>query len=128
MRAGNAAEGEEAYISYPANIYVFDSGDACVATTKLASGSDEISLKLPEGTYGVYAVAGADDVCYALPTKANASKSSAISLNPGSVHSDLMSANNTVSLAYGEENTLTLSLERKVMLIESVKPKSVIRP
>lgn len=36
-----------------------------------------------------------------------------------------MAAKNNVTLAYGEENTLTLSLERKVMLIENVSIKNV---
>lgn len=116
------AEGAEgtAEISYPVNIYVFDEADRCVDLVQLASGDDELSLKLPEGSYGVYALAGTDAEAYELPTKENATKDAVVALKDGHMHGDVMTAKNNVKMAYGEENTLTLSLERKVMMLESV--------
>lgn len=118
------SETDESKISYPVNIYVF-SGDACIETAKIESEETPISLRLPEGSYDVYAIAGADAETYNLPTKENAAKEYLIKLNDGKTHTDLMAAKNNVTLAYGEENTLTLSLERKVMLIENVSIKNV---
>lgn len=121
------AEGAEgtAEISYPVNIYVFDDADKCVDLVQLASGDDELSLKLPEGSYGVYALAGTDAETYELLTKENATKDAVVALKDGHMHGDVMTAKNNVKMAYGEENTLTLSLERKVMMLESVTINNV---
>lgn len=119
-----ASETGESKISYPINIYIF-SENTCVGTTKIESEETSISLKLPEGSYDVYAFAGADEETYDLPTKENAAKEYIIKLKDGKTHADLMTAKNNITLAYGEENTLTLSLERKVMLVENVTIKNV---
>ena len=125
-RAVTAEEAEgEAQISYPVNIYVFNDNDRCVKYTTINSEDEELSLNLPEGSYDVYAIAGANAEKYNLPTESGATKETAISLKEGSTHGDIMTANNKVSLAYGEENKLTLSLERKVMLLESIKINDV---
>lgn len=75
-------ETDESKISYPVNIYVF-SGDACIETAKIESEDTPISLRLPEGSYDVYAIAGADAETYNLPTKENAAKEYLIKLNDG---------------------------------------------
>ncbi|WP_418551336.1 FimB/Mfa2 family fimbrial subunit [Prevotella sp.] len=123
-RASVAGETTESKISYPINIYIFYE-NSCVETTSIESGNSSISLKLPEGNYEVYAIAGADAENYNLPTKDNATKEYLISLKADKTHGDLMTAKNNITLAYGEENTLTLSLERKVMLLENVSIKNV---
>lgn len=117
--------GTESIISYPINIYVFDESNECVAVSTLPSADDELSLKLPEGMYEVCAVAGASADSYELPTQETATKETVLTLKDGQKHGDLMTANNTVTLEYGGTNTLTLALERKVMLIESVTINSV---
>lgn len=124
-RAAMAQVDEDAKVSYPVNVYVFNSSDACVAVETIASDADEMKLALPEGSYNVYAIAGADAENYELPTKENATKESVIALKADHQHGDLMTADNAVTLAYGEENTLTLSLERKVMMLENVTIKNV---
>ena len=123
-RAAMAQVDEDAKVSYPVNVYVFN-GDACVAVETIASDADEMKLALPEGSYHVYAIAGADAENYELPTKDNATKGSVIALKADHQHGDLMTADNAVTLAYGEENTLTLSLERKVMMLENVTINNV---
>lgn len=117
--------GTESIISYPINIYVFDESNECVAVSTLSSADDELSLKLPEGMYEVCAVAGASADSYELPTQETATKETVLTLKDGQKHGDLMTANNTVTLEYGGTNTLTLALERKVMLIESVTINNV---
>ena len=116
---------ESATISYPVNVFVFNEKGACVGVSVIRSEAENLSLKLPEGSYNIYAIAGADDNSYNIPTKENATKESPIILKDGSKHEDLMSAYSNVVLANGEENTLTLSLERKVMMIESVSMTNI---
>lgn len=123
-RAGAAGDEDGSKISYPVNVYVF-SGNACVETARIESEVTPMSLRLPEGSYEVYAIAGADAETYDLPSKENASREYLVRLNGGKTHADLMTAKNSVTLAYGEENTLTLSLERKVMLVENVSIRNV---
>lgn len=119
---GEESPGE---ISYPVNVYIFDNSGKCVEVSTIASGDDALSLKMPEGKYDVYAVAGADADSYDLPTKGNATKDAVLELKEGQSHGDLMTAHNSVTLAYGEVNKLTLALERKVIMLESVVIKSV---
>ena len=123
-RALDENETTESKISYPINVYIFYE-NSCVETALIESESSSISMKLPEGSYEVYAIAGADAENYNLPTKDNATKEYLISLKADKTHGDLMTAKNNITLAYGEENTLTLSLERKVMLLENVSIKNV---
>ena len=79
---GDAA-GTEGEVSYPVNVYVFDDADACVAVQQIASGEDELSLPLPEGTYSVYAISGADAAAYELPVKENATKDAPLAVKDG---------------------------------------------
>ena len=107
-RAAMAQVDGEAKVSYPVNVYVFNGDDACVDVATITSDADELRIALPEGSYHVYAIAGADAETYELPTKENATKETAIVLKAGQEHGDLMAASNAVTLGYGEENTLTL--------------------
>ena len=124
-RAAMAVVDEEAKVSYPVNIYIFNGSGVCVGVETISSDADELKLSLPEGRYDVYAIAGAEADDYDLPTKENATEEAVIALKDGHAHGDLMTAGNSVSLAYGEENTLTLSLERKVMMLETVTINNV---
>jgi len=123
-RAAENTNTENTTISYPVNIYIFNNNQ-CVEAKTIETADAEISFKLPEGSYSVYAIAGADAESYDLPTKENATEETVISLKSSKSHGDIMTAQNTVKLAYGEDNTLTLSLKRKVMLIETVTINNV---
>lgn len=116
--AGAASDGS--VVSYPVGVYVFESGGSCVETATIDSPESSISARLPEGSYDVYAIGGADPERYVLPSRETASRESVIALRGGSAHGDLMSGHSSVRLSYGEENTLTLSMSRKVFLLESV--------
>lgn len=107
-------------VSYPVSVYVMDDGGTCVDFSQLDSKSDELKFSLAEGSYEVYAIAGANEDSYELPSKANASSSSKIVLRDNMEHSDLMTSNDNVVLRKGETNTLTLAMTRKVARIESI--------
>lgn len=112
------ASGTDAVISYPVHVYVFDSNEKCVSTATIEDEGSQLSLPLLEGMYKVYAVAGVDIANYEIPTKDDATPSTVVRLLDGKKHGDLMTANNTVVLREGDENTLTLTLERRVMLLQ----------
>ena len=119
---GGDADGE---ISYPVNVYVFDEDGACVATKSIESSEEPLELNVPAGDYDVYAVAGADGEDYDLPSKSDAATDATVELKDGHAHGDLMTANGSVTMAFGEENKLTLELARKVMMLESINIEKV---
>lgn len=108
-----------ATVSYPVHVYVF-SGTSCVALQTIADASQNLSIPLMEGSYTVFAIGGASTENYALPSKEEATPSMVIALKEGKTHGDLMTASSQVTLADGQTNALTLTLERKVMLLQSV--------
>lgn len=116
-RANSAEDGE---VSYPVNVYVMNSSGTCVDYSQLDSSTDELKFSLEEGTYTVYAIAGATEDCYELPSKDNATSNSNVVLSDNMEHGDLMTASDNVVLTKGETNTLTLSMTRRVAMIESI--------
>lgn len=126
VRAKAAADGtSEAKVSYPVYVYVFDSGAACVETAVIESGESTLNVTLSEGKYTVCAVGGATADAYDVPTKENATMASVVALKTGKGHGDLMTAKSAVTLSRGEVNTLTLAMERKVMLLQDVTISNV---
>lgn len=123
--------GDEATISYPVQVYVFrgegsgGSGAECVAVQTIGDAGQALNIALTEGTYSVYAVGGASSTDYTLPTKDEATTTSAIALKEGRSLTDLMAASATATLADGGTNTVTLSLQRKTMRIDDVTIKQI---
>lgn len=126
-RSGNTDNAtSSAAISYPVQIYVFDAAEGhCVTTAPIDESNPSLSLKLVEGRYDVCAIAGATADNYNLPSATDALKTTAITLKEGKQHTALMGAANSVTLADGENNTLTLSLKHKTMLLQSVTINNV---
>lgn len=114
----------EGELSYPLHIYVFK-GTECKAVQTLESADDVLELKLPAATYDVYAVGGASEQDYTLPTLDNATLNSTIALKDGAQHGDLMTSQNTVVLRADEETELSLAMERKVVQLRSVTLKKI---
>lgn len=107
-------------ISYPVHLYLFDGMDKCVGRQTMSdASSNTISFKLTAGTYTILAFAGATEDNYNLPDAKTATRTTAISLKAGKNHTDLMTASSTTTLAENEDNTTTLALKRKVMLIKN---------
>lgn len=111
--------GSEAAVSYPVNVYVFQN-DECKAVQVIGAADQALKLTLTEGDYSVFAIGGADAETYTLPAKEDATKTTLLTLNENKTLTDLMAASSTVTLIDGGSNTLTLGLERKVMLVQSI--------
>ncbi|MBQ8712100.1 MAG: FimB/Mfa2 family fimbrial subunit [Prevotella sp.] len=107
-------------IATPVRIYVFNSDDKCVKMEVFTEATNSFTAKLPAGDYSVYAIGGADPVRLALPSEDNATKTSTLSLQNGASFSDLMTANANVTLVANGTNSLTLGMQRKVIMIQSI--------
>jgi hypothetical protein len=114
-----AGGGDGAAISYPVQVYVFQ-GEECKAVQTIGDEGQALNIALVEGTYSVYAVGGASSTGYTLPTKDDATTTSALTLKAGQTLTDLMAATASVTLIDGGTNTVTLGMERKVMLIQDI--------
>ena len=79
-----------------------------MATKSIESSEEPLELNVPAGDYDVYAVAGADGEDYDLPSKSDAATNATVELKEGHAHGDLMTANGSVTMAFGEENKATL--------------------
>ena len=120
-----AGEGEGS-VAYPVVLYVFNSSNQCVAVKTLADETAELTIEgLKADTYNVFAIGGADNTRYSLPTQANATPTTLITLLEGKVHEDLMTGRNTVVIGDDEDNQLTLALQRKVAMVKQVEVKMV---
>ena len=121
-RAGESAY--EATVSYPVTVYVFQ-GDECKASQTIGDEGQTLNIALTEGTYSVYDVGGVPASDYVLPSVSNALTTSAIALQEGKKHADLMTVSATVTLVDGGTNTITLGMTRKTMQIQDVTIKKV---
>ena len=124
VRTRSSGSGDEATIAYPVTVYVF-AGVECRAAQTIGSEGQTLNIALTEGTYSVYAIGGASNDDYVLPDVSEASVSAPIVLREGREHSDLMTAKANVVLADGEANTVTLGMERRTMLLQSVVLKKI---
>lgn len=121
-RSGN----EDATVSYPVKVYLFNSNSTCIAVQTLADEGDDLSIEeLKAGTYHVYAVGAAEENRYTLPTQDAAAATSTITLQENKVHEDLMLANNTVTIGPNETNQLTLAMQHVVCMLKTIEVKQV---
>ena len=124
VRTRGTSPSEEATIAYPVQVYVMQ-GDMCCAAQTIGDDGQTLNIGLVEGTYSVYAIAGASATDYTLPTQSEGTSTSAITLKEGKAHGDLMAAQATATLIDGGTNTVTLGLQRKTMLLQDVTIKKV---
>ena len=124
VRTRSGGSTDEATVSYPVTVYVFQ-GDECKAAQTIGDEGQTLNIPLVEGTYSVYAIGGASASDYVLPEVSDAVATSAITLREGREHSDLMAAQATVTLIDGEANTVTLGMERRTMLLQRVVMKKI---
>ena len=114
----------DATIAYPVQVFVFQGND-CKAVQTIGDEGQTLNIPLVEGTYSVYAVGGAGSTDYNLPTKDNATTTTALTLKEGRSLTDLMAASATATLVDGGTNTVTLGMTRKTMLIQDVTIKKI---
>ena len=119
------AESNTAKVSYPVTVYAMNGDGECIKRQQLLSDDDQLSLSLQPTTYQIYAIGGATEGDYTLPTQANATATSAVTLNSEATHGDLMTAHNTINLSDNESTTLTLTMSRKVMHLQDLVIKNV---
>lgn len=124
VRTRGTSPSEEATVAYPVQVYVFQ-GSKCKAVQTIGDEGQTLNIPLVEGTYSVYAVGGAGSTDYNLPTKDNATTTTALTLKEGRSLTDLMAASATATLVDGGTNTVTLGMTRKTMLIQSVAIKKI---
>ena len=82
VRTRGTSPSEEATVAYPVQVYVFQ-GDKCKAAQTIGDEGQTLNIPLVEGTYSVYAIAGASATDYTLPTKENATTTTALTLKEG---------------------------------------------
>ena len=109
----------DAVVAYPVQVYVFQN-DICRAVQTIGDEGQTLNIALTEGTYSVYAIGGASSTDYNLPTKDDATTTTALTLKDGKALTDLMAATATATLVDGGTNTVTLGLARKVMMIQDI--------
>lgn len=119
-----AVASDEAMVAYPVTVYVFQ-GDECRAAQTFGDERQTLNIALTEGAYLVYAIGGASVSDYVLPSASDAFTTSVITLRDGKSNGDLMAAKANVVLADGEANTVTLGMERRTMLLQSVVMKKI---
>ena len=123
VRAQRAANGES--ITYPIQVYIFNSEDQCINSQTIASDGESVNLlKAKAGSYTVVAVGGSDDN-YELPEQEDATLTTLLALKDGQGHDDLMVAKSTVTLGENESNTVTLAMVRKVFQLQGVTISNV---
>lgn len=104
-------------------IYIFNQDGDCVQI--LSTDDESNTINLPAGAYSLYAVGGEDLGRFVLPTQANATTTSVITLKSGSVMDDLLMNSANVELEDGESTTQNIVLERKVLSLTEVEIKQV---
>ena len=114
----------DAVVAYPVQVYVFQN-DICRAVQTIGDEGQTLNIALTEGTYSVYAIGGASSTDYNLPTKDDATTTTALTLKDGKALTDLMAATATATLVDGGTNTVTLGLARKVMMIQDIEIKKI---
>ena len=124
VRTRSGGSGDDATVSYPLQVYVFQ-GEDCRAAQTIGDAGQTLNIALVEGTYSVYAIGGASTADYVLPSADDATVTSVLTLKDGKAHGDLMAATATATLVDGGTNTVTLGMTRKTMLIQSVEIKQV---
>ena len=112
-------DADAATVAYPVQVYVFQ-GEECKAVQTIGDEGQTLNIALTEGTYSVYAIGGASSTDFNLPTKDDATTTTALTLKDGKALTDLMAATATATLVDGGTNTVTLGMERKVMLIQDI--------
>lgn len=103
-----------------ASVYLFNNSGACVSILSSETTGAYASAKLPAGTYTLYAWGGNGLSGLVLPTQAQASSSYALTLAENQSLGDLLMKEETVTLADGDNETVDMTLERKVIEISSV--------
>lgn len=108
-----------------ASVYLFNNSGACASILTSDASGTYASAKLPAGTYTLYALGGDGLSSLVLPTQAEATPSSVLTLAENQSLGDLLMTQSSVTLDDGASEDVSLALERKVLEITSVTIKQV---
>ncbi|MBQ4386585.1 MAG: hypothetical protein II822_03130, partial [Prevotella sp.] len=86
----------DAVVAYPVQVYAFQN-DICRAVQTIGDEGQTLNIALTEGIYSVYAIGGASSTDYSLPTKDDATTTTALTLKDGKALTDLMAATATAT-------------------------------
>lgn len=112
-------------VSYPVYLYAFDSRNKCVGRERVASADDPIQFSLIKGSYTICALGIDIEDRYTIPAQSTAQPTSLVKLKSGLGHADLMSSTANVVVEEGEENTVTMQMERKVLRVDDVTLRNI---
>lgn len=112
-------------VSYPVAIYVFDENDACVDLQAIEEEETDVTFHLSPGTYSICSIGGASEENYSLPSADEATPTSVIELVEGMGYTELQTASNDLTIADDETSTLTITLNRVVMLIQTITMSNI---
>lgn len=118
----NAGGGEEEAVTFPVNVFVFDKAKNFISKQTISKDGFSVTFPLNTGVYYVYAIGGVDGK-YLLSTDvegADPKETDYYSLKAEQKHNDLMVAKYVFGMGDKEENSITLTMNRKVFLLESV--------
>ena len=117
--------GDETMSVNIAKIYIFNSTGNCVEILTIDGETTEATAQLSAGTYTLYAVGGNDLERFTLPTQTAATATSLITLVEGKAMDDLVMKSAVLTLDDGDEESLALTLDRKIISIDKVELTSV---
>ena len=112
-------------VSYPVYVYAFNGKLRCAGMKIVSSADEQVSFKLPEGNYKIYAIGVDDASLYDMPEQSDAVPSSLVEQADGAEHGDLMAASASAALVEDEANTLTLQMSRKVLRLDDVVMENI---
>ena len=106
-------------------VYFFNEAGKCVQIISADEEDNSFTVMLAAGTYTVLSVGGEDLSRFSLPLQTNAATNSVIALKDGQEMGDLLMKQSTVTVVKGQDQSETITLERKVTKIGSVEIKEV---
>ena len=106
-------------------IYVFNSAGKCVKLLSTDENSLEATTRLAAGTYSLYAIGSTDLSRFNLPTEAEATPTSVITLKEGQEMTEFFEKSVEVTLADDETKEQPITLDRKVLGVSKIEIKSV---
>lgn len=120
-----ADDNPEEGIMVEARLYIFRQSGECVQILNTEGEDNTVNVQLTPGTYTLYAVGGDDLSRFTIPTLAEVTPNSVITLQDGKVMNSFFSKQVTVTLTNGENQTLNLTLDRKVICLNKIEIKDV---
>ena len=106
-------------------VYFFNDAGRCVQVISADEENNAFTVLLAAGTYTVLSVGGDNLSGFNLPVQSDATTQSVISLKDGVTMGDLLMKQSTLTMVKGQDQSETITLERKVTKISDIEIKEV---